>query len=112
MNHPPAASDADAFTERIVREVIRRLLAMGIAPAGGPAAPGAAAPSAAAAPPYRVTQRLITAAMLHSVPPGTTEVLVPHRAVITPLARDEAKELGLRLTRLDPASATPEGTPP
>lgn len=108
MNHPPAASDSDAFTERIVREVIRRLLAMGIAPAGGPAAPAAAA---GAAPPYRVTQRLITAAMLHSVPPGTTEVVVPHRAVITPLARDEAKELGLRLTCLDPLAATTAGAP-
>ena len=104
MSQTAAEPDIDAFTERVVREVIRRLLAMdrqghfARQPQGADARGTANAPAAA---PHRISAKLITAASLETLPPGTTEVVIPRRAVVTPLARDEAKLLGILLTRSD-----------
>ncbi len=104
MSHPPANWNTDAFIERIVREVIRRLLAM---EASSPTALKTAGRSAnvfadpVVSRPHSISAKLITTATLESVPTGTTEVLIVSRAVVTPLARDEAKSKGIRLTRSD-----------
>ena len=103
----PSPTGHDELIERIVREVIRRLLAMGGPPIGGNAFGGTASgPTGGLAPvPYVITTRLITAATLESIPTGTTEVHIPAKAVLTPLARDEAKLLGIRFHRDGAAGA-------
>lgn len=114
MSHPPANWDTDAFAERIVREVIRRLLAMEAQGAGSHRSPGAAAGAFAhrvAAAPHRISEKLVTAATLESIPTGTTELILPSRTVVTPLARDEAKAKGIRLTRSEQSQPPNPGTP-
>ncbi len=113
MNHTPANSPTDAFIERIVREVIRRLLAMQAQQGGTHRLHGSTAAVSATtiSAPHPVSQKLITAATLETIPIGTTEVLIPNRAVVTPLARDEAKIKGIRLTRAEPTHASQPGTP-
>jgi hypothetical protein len=105
MNQPPVPFDPNAYVERIVQEVIRRLLAMqaqgGMAPGVGtvPASPGMAAKPAMVAKSVTVSDKLITVATLDRLPAGTTEVTLAARAVVTPLARDEARDRGIRLNR-------------
>lgn len=102
MTQPPASPSSDEFVERIVREVIRRLLAMNaqVALASTSAAAGNSLSSAPVVTPQTVNAKLITVATLEALPKGTTEALIPARAVVTPLARDEAKLMGIRLTRV------------
>lgn len=109
MNQSPVPFDPNAYVERIVQEVIRRLLAMqaqGGGTTGGnsrgvvarrvnPFAGG----QASNATPVTVSEKLITVATLDRLPVGTTEVTVAARAVVTPLARDEARDRGIRLNR-------------
>ncbi len=103
MSSFPADWNPDEFTERIVREVIRRLLAMEAQQGGAHQLAGSNRSTAPVVrPPHPLQDKLITAATLESVPAGTSEVLIPARAVVTPLARDEAKAKGLRLTRVKP----------
>jgi len=105
MNQSPVPFDPNAYVERIVQEVIRRLLAMqaqGGTNTGGGVARGVnpfAAGQAASATPVTVSDKLITVATLDRLPAGTTEVTVAARAVVTPLARDEARDRGIRLNR-------------
>ncbi len=108
MSSSPAEWNIDAFTERIVREVIRRLLAMEAQQGGTHRLAGTGDNRFSAPvviPPHSISAKLITAATLESVPAGTTEVLIPARAVVTPLAHDEAKAKGIRLTRVQPGGA-------
>jgi hypothetical protein len=102
MTHPPASPSSDEFIERIVREVIRRLLAMNaqVAMVSTSATAGNPLSSVPLVTSQTVTAKLITVATLESLPKGTTEALIPARAVVTPLARDEAKLMGIRLTRV------------
>lgn len=102
MTFPPTAPSTDEFVERIVREVVRRLLAMNaqVAMSSSLAATGNPLSSAPVVTTQTVTAKLITVATLTALPRGTTEALIPERAVVTPLARDEAKLMGIRLTRV------------
>jgi len=89
------------FIERIVREVIRRLhveseRSATVVPVT-PAAP--AIPSH----PHFVADRLITASLIESFPKGISEVTIATRAIVTPLARDEAKDRGIRIIRQEKA---------
>jgi hypothetical protein len=101
MNQPPVPFDPNAYVEQIVQEVIRRLLAMQAqGPMGTvPASQGMAAKPAAVAKSFTVSDKLITVATLDRLPAGTTEVTLAARAVVTPLARDEARDRGIRLNR-------------
>lgn len=106
----------------IVREVLRRLTA---AP---PAAPPAAAPTAArpaaaptAAPPaavppsppasgFAIGEKVVSAATLAAVPAGTRTVRLRADAVVTPSARDAARENGYELLR-GPKGSAPAAAP-
>jgi hypothetical protein len=107
MTPHPAAPNTDEFVERIVREVIRRLMAMNaqVALSSSFAAAGNPLSNAPVVTTHTVTAKLITVATLEALPRGTTEALIPTRAVVTPLARDEAKLMGIRLTRVAAAES-------
>lgn len=93
----------------IVREVLRRLTA---APAG-PALPAAAVPAPqpapAAAPPsgFAIGEKVVSAATLAAVPAGTRSVRLRADAVVTPSARDTAREAGYELVRGPAGGAAP-----
>jgi len=120
----PAAStspiDRDTV-QRLVAEVIRRIQAEAtatpVAPAAAPTSPAVAAPaSSSGAPEPKVAaamraDRVITLHSLERLPAGTRQVVVDAKAVITPSARDYAKEAGIIVVRGavagSPASAAP-----
>lgn len=120
----PAAStspiDRDTV-QRLVAEVIRRIQAEAkaapAAPAATPASPAAAAPASSYGAPepkaaaVMLADRVITLHSLERLPAGTRQVVVDPKAVITPSARDYAKEAGIAIVRgaaaVAPASATP-----
>lgn len=84
----------------IVSEVVRRIGRL-------PQAPDPAVSTAAAAPaavtasvrPTMVAGRVISLAMLERLPAGTGQVAVEPGAVLTPSARDHARERGLEIVR-------------
>ena len=93
MSSSPSLDD---FIERIVREVIRRLQAMDAKK------PEAVQPAAAPVTGELVlSDRLITAATILGVPKGTTKVVIANRAILTPLARDEARDRGIKIDRAE-----------
>ena len=121
----PAAStspiDRDTV-QRLVAEVIRRIQAEAKAapvappaaqasPAAAPAASsyGAPEPKAAAA---TLADRVITLHALERLPAGTRQVVVDAKAVITPSARDYAKEAGIAIVRGATTGAQVSATPP
>ena len=97
MSGLPTDTNTDELIERIVREVIRRLLAMGLPPAT-PGSTLGAMPTAAPAR-FSITDKLVTTKTLEAIPAGVVEVVIPAKSIVTPLARDEAKAKGMRLTR-------------
>jgi hypothetical protein len=97
MSGLPTDTNTDELIERIVREVIRRLLAMGLPPAT-PGSTLGATPTAAPAR-FSITDKLVTTKTLEAIPAGVVEVIIPAKSIVTPLARDEAKAKGMRLTR-------------
>lgn len=113
MATPEQTSDA---VRRIVEEVLRRIAADAAGtprPAGGAAparvaAADAAATAPAAAAAAALTERVITLEMLVRLPAGTRQLTVPARAVVTPSARDHAREVGLAIvTAAASATAAP-----
>jgi hypothetical protein len=54
-----------------------------------------------------LAERIITLDSLARLPAGTRQVTVPPRAVITPSARDRAREMGLAIVSAPPAAAAP-----
>lgn len=97
MSGLPTDTNTDELIERIVREVIRRLLAMGLPPAT-PGSTLGATPTAAPAR-FSITDKLVTTKTLEAIPAGVVELIIPAKSIVTPLARDEAKAKGMRLTR-------------
>jgi hypothetical protein len=97
MSGLPTDTNTDELIERIVREVIRRLLAMGLPPA----TPGSTLGATPTAAPVRfsITDKLVTTKTLEAIPAGVVELIIPAKSIVTPLARDEAKAKGMRLTR-------------
>lgn len=93
MSGLPTDTNTDELIERIVREVIRRLLAMGPTSATTGATPTAAPVR------FTMTDKLVTTKTLEAIPAGVVEVVIPAKSIVTPLARDEAKAKGIRLTR-------------
>lgn len=97
----PASIDPEAV-RAIVAEVLRRINAV---PAGGrPSAPpsgnqpatSAATPAAAG---VFLPGRVIAVAMLEKLPPGTVRVTVEATAVLTPSAREHARDMGITIER-------------
>lgn len=121
----PAAStsplDRDTV-HRLVAEVIRRIQAEAKpAPAASPtaqASPAAAAPASSYGAPEpkaaaaALADRVITLHSLERLPAGTRQVVVDARAVITPSARDYAKDAGIALVRGAPAGSPVSAAPP
>lgn len=88
-----------ATVERLVAEVLRRLAAEARPSAAAPAARPAAAGVALA-------DRVVTLAALERLPAGTTRVVIDARAVVTPSARDHARDAGIAFDRgASPAAA-------
>ena len=77
--------------DRIVREVVRRLLERGMSVAGD------VAPQCDQE--LRLEQRLITLATLNGRLDGVKRVIVPKNAVITPAVRDELKDRSVLLEK-------------
>ncbi len=102
MNTSPL--DATAV-QALVAEVIRRIGAAQSpphrTPAASPAPNGAAVapPAAAANPGFTITERVVTLALLERIPPGVSRVAIHAAAVITPSARDHARDAGIELAR-------------
>ncbi len=86
------------FIERIVREVIRRLHV---------ASEQAAVANISES--LFLSDRLITASSIESIPKGTSQVTIATRAILTPLARDEAKDRGIRIIRQNLSQQTGKG---
>lgn len=91
---PTPTLDAAAI-KLLVEEVVRRIRGDGTA--ASPPTPA----SAAAGPVGRVAlaDAVITLAQLERLPSGTREVTVTARAVVTPSARDRAREAGIAIVR-------------
>jgi len=106
----------------IVREVLRRIATparfapaatpASFAPAATPAHAASLAPAATPAAPlpadgFAIPERIVSAATLATVPPGTRSVRLRADAVITPSARDTAREAGYELVRSAAGNAAP-----
>ena len=72
--------------ERIVQEVIRRLLSAGVQ---------VQSPKVS----LELNERLITTAKLHGKLANIDELVVPSHAVVTPLVRDELRDKKVELVR-------------
>jgi hypothetical protein len=114
MTTPASTPVLDRDTvQRLVAEVIRRIQAQGGPARVAPAASmyGAPEPTAAAA---TLADRVITLHSLERLPAGTRQVVVVAKAVITPSARDYAKEVGIDIVRggATATAATASAAPP
>jgi hypothetical protein len=105
--------------QRLVAEVIRRIQAepRAAAPYTAPAAPAAAPASSYGAPEAKshglaLTDKVITLALLERLPAGTKHVVINAKAVVTPSARDYAKEAGITVVRGGATAATASAAPP
>lgn len=90
-----------AAVRRLVEEVLRRIAAgqpaaTAATPAAAPPAPVAPAVVTAA---ITVADAVITLAHIERLPAGSRRVVVSARAVITPSARDRAREAGIAIER-------------
>lgn len=121
----PAAStspiDRDTV-QRLVAEVIRRIQAEAkaalVASPVAHASPAAAAPASSYGVPETkaaaatLADRVITLRSLERLPAGTRQVVVDGKAVITPSARDYAREAGIAIVRGAAAGSPASATPP
>jgi hypothetical protein len=108
-----APLDAE-LVRRLVTEVVRRLTLSGNEPPGRAVAPGpgATAPTPPTAPAREASataagvtlaSTVISLAMLEKLPSGTSRVIVAPGAVITPSAREHARDKGLVIDRASAA---------
>ncbi|MFM7108422.1 MAG: hypothetical protein ACKOZU_07470 [Planctomycetaceae bacterium] len=91
----PVPPQLDAAAIRIlVEEVVRRITAR------GPATTGAASMAVAPTPQaVTITDAVVSLAHVERLPAGTRELVVSARAVITPAARDRARDAGIAIAR-------------
>ena len=101
MTASPIHPDA---VRKIVAEVLERIRS------GVPAAASAIAPARPAAP--TLPERVLTLALLERLPAGTRSVVLLPNAVITPSARDYARDAGIELLRGTAAAAQPTASRP
>jgi hypothetical protein len=100
----------------VVREVLRRIRAEAPATGGSivsatPSPPASPAPPAAAAAPASggslLAEKVVTAALLARLPVDIRSVLVRADAVLTPSARDQAREMGIEVVRSQAEQTSP-----
>ncbi len=113
MTRPATTVDPEAI-RAIVAEVVRRIRAAAksdllvAAPAAAPAsAPTPAAPPVPAPAGISIAGRVISLAMLEKLPPGTSRVTVDATAVMTPSAREHARDNGIAIERAPAAKSGP-----
>ena len=89
------------FIERIVREVIRRLLERGatVAPAGSVSSSAAAAANGSTE--LMLTGKLVTLETVRDRLGGIQRITVGRRTIVTPAVRDELKQRKIKLERQD-----------
>jgi len=90
MTTQPAQPIHPDAVRRIVAEVLERIRS-GAMPAAAPAPPVPAAPT--------LPERVLTLSLLERLPAGTRTVVMLPNAVITPSARDYARDAGIELVR-------------
>ena len=102
----PMTLDA-AAVQALVAEVVRRILAAQAPTAATkPAAPSPQPAAAASGTAMSIPDRVITLAHLERLPAAVREVVVDAKAVITPSAREHAKDAGISLVRGQPGGTT------
>jgi hypothetical protein len=102
----PMTLDA-AAVQALVTEVVRRILAAQAPTAATkPAAPSPLPAAAASGTAMSIPDRVITLAHLERLPAAVREVVVDAKAVITPSAREHAKDAGISLVRGQPGGTT------
>ena len=114
MSDLSLTSDA---VQRIVAEVLRQIRSQ--QPAGAAALPAPVAPVASAKPAAPVASsgtslpdKVIPLATLERLPAGTLRVVIGPTAVVTPSAREYARDTGIEITRgAAPAAAAPAARP-
>lgn len=94
MNHDPET------IRRLVAEVVARVMALTPAAALAPAP--ASAPAAGG---VTLADRVITLATVERLPAGTQRLLIAATAVVTPSAREHARDIGLEIVRGMPQAA-------
>jgi hypothetical protein len=101
MNESFSTGVDPELVRRIVAEVVRRIGRLPQAPGSAAASTAAGVPAAATASvrPTMLTGRVISLAMLERLPAGTGQVAVESGAILTPSARDHARERGLEIVR-------------
>ncbi|MEI6239117.1 MAG: hypothetical protein WCR51_01890 [Planctomycetia bacterium] len=105
MNHDPAT------IRRLVAEVIARLGVTAASPAPTPAAVSSyGQPQGTSG--VAVADKVVTLAALERLPTGTTRVVVTAGAVVTPSAREHARDAGIEIVRGQATPAGPASTRP
>tara|TARA_R110002049_G_scaffold4601_5_gene32653 strand:- start:911091 stop:911744 length:654 start_codon:yes stop_codon:yes gene_type:complete len=85
-----------ATIDRLVREVIRRLTAIRAGDGhAGPSPRSDAVPRDA----YTINERVVTIATLDRMPNTSKQINVPPNAIVTPAARDEARQRNIVIVR-------------
>jgi hypothetical protein len=102
MPSPTTSSVTPQDVARLVSEVISRIRSESKA---------AAQPAAAAVAAVTLTDRVVSAEILERLPARTTQVQLPQRAVITPSARDVARDRGISLLPASARSVATTGRP-
>jgi len=100
VNHDPET------IRRLVAEVIARLTAPASAPVAPAQAPASTYGQPHAAAGVALTDKVVTLASLERLPAGTARVLVASGAVVTPSAREHARDAGIEIVRGSAAAAT------
>jgi hypothetical protein len=106
QNPGPAAVDPQAI-RAIVEEVVRRIRSESVVIS----APAAAAAPRSPAAPATFTGKVITLDVVERLPAGTARLTIAERAVVTPSARDRAKERRISIERSGPAAGPSSGRP-
>ena len=104
MPSPTTSSVTPQDVARLVSEVINRIRAESTT-AAQPTSPATAVAT------VTLTERVVSAEILEQLPAKTAAVQLPRRAVITPSAKDVARDRGISLIPASAAAAPPAGRP-
>ena len=100
MTHDPET------IRRLVAEVIARITASVAAPQAAAPATASTSGQPQAASGVALTDKVVTLAILERLPAGTARIVVAATAVITPSAREHARDAGIEIVRGGAAAAT------
>ena len=94
----PAIPTPEAIRQ-IVAEVMRRISPISVAPiiSGANSAPAASLPAPRST--LTIVEKVVTLHMLERLPVGTRSIALVDKAVLTPSARDYARDAGIEITR-------------